>query len=182
MSVAAQDISGIKDEFSKGQETLLDYDAEDSNLYGDESKQGVAEKEEIMELTDDEEAIKAYLETNEPLPTRLLDKIVRVWWTMEPFKSTGFVLEGFPRTVEEARYLQDSGLFPDAAIILQASENDVIGRLLPPKLDIWRAKRNKRLAKKARNKAKGQAKREAAMAKRREVLIKERDERRAVRM
>ena len=36
-------------------------------------------------------------------------------------RSTGFVLEGFPRTSEEVRYLQDAGLFPDAAIILQVN-------------------------------------------------------------
>ncbi|BFZ09241.1 hypothetical protein BsWGS_12280 [Bradybaena similaris] len=141
-----------------------------------------SEKEEILELTEDEEAIKAYLESNEPLPNELLDKIITSWWTWEPYKSTGFILEGFPHTSDEARYLQESGLFPDAAVLLQVSESDVVGRLLPPKLDIWKAKRSRRLAKKARNKAKAQAKREAAIAKRREALIKERDKNRAAKL
>lgn len=74
-------------------------------------------------------------------------------------RSTGFILEGFPRTTDEVRHLQEAGLYPDAAIILQVSDDDVIGRLLPPKLDKWKAKRDKRLAKKARKKEKAQKKR-----------------------
>merc|ERR1739842_251443 len=136
------------------------------------------EEDEEPELTEDEEAIKANLESADPLPPELLDNIMAQWWNKEPFKSTGFILEGFPRTSEEVKYLQEAGLFPDAAIILQVSDDDVIGRLLPPKLDKWRAKRDKRLAKKARKKEKAQKKRDAAIAKRREELVKERDERR----
>ena len=44
-------------------------------------------------------------------------------------------------------------------VYFQASDDDVIGRLLPPKLDKWREKRNKRLAKKAHKKEKAQKKR-----------------------
>ena len=44
------------------------------------------EEEEEVELTEDEEAIKAYLETGETLPNELLDKIVAPWWNEEPFK------------------------------------------------------------------------------------------------
>lgn len=74
-------------------------------------------------------------------------------------RSTGFVLEGFPRTADEARYLADCGLFPDAAIVMTATDGDVIGRLLPPKLDKWKMKRDKRLAKKAKKKEKAKKKR-----------------------
>ena len=74
-------------------------------------------------------------------------------------RSTGFVLEGFPRTADEARYLADLGLFPDAALVMTVSDGDVIGRLLPPKLDKWKVKRNKRLDKKAKKKEKAKKKR-----------------------
>ena len=74
-------------------------------------------------------------------------------------RSTGFVLEGFPRTADEARYLAEVGLFPDAALIMTVSDGDVIGRLLPPKLEKWRVKRDKRLAKKAKKKEKAKKKR-----------------------
>ena len=69
------------------------------------------------------------------------------------------MLEGFPRTADEARYLADMGLFPDAALIMAVSDGDVIGRLLPPKLDKWRVKRDKRLAKKAKKREKAKKKR-----------------------
>lgn len=44
------------------------------------------EEDEESKLTEDEEAIKSYLETEEPLSTELLEKIVEDWWTKEPFK------------------------------------------------------------------------------------------------
>jgi adenylate/nucleoside-diphosphate kinase len=74
-------------------------------------------------------------------------------------RSTGFVLEGFPRTSEETKYMAEMGLFPDTAIILNVEDSDVIGRLLPPKLDKWRVKRDKRLEKKRKKKEKAQKKR-----------------------
>ncbi|CAH1800209.1 unnamed protein product, partial [Owenia fusiformis] len=73
------------------------------------------EEEEEVELTEDEEAIKSNLADEEPLGEEVLNNIVPQWWNKEPFKSTGFVLEGFPRTQDEVRYLGELGLFPDAA-------------------------------------------------------------------
>ena len=74
-------------------------------------------------------------------------------------RSTGFILEGFPRTPEETRFLADAGLFPDSAIVLTVDDSDVTGRLLPPKLEKWRVKRDKRLAKRQKKKEKAQKKR-----------------------
>jgi len=74
-------------------------------------------------------------------------------------RSTGFILEGFPRTPEECRYLAEAGLFPDAGVILTVEDTDVIARLLPPKLDKWKAKRDKRLERKRKKKEKAQKKR-----------------------
>ena len=71
-----------------------------------------------------------------------------------PFcRSTGFILEGFPRNEFEARYLANFGLFPDAAIMLAVEDNDIANRLLPPLLEKWKKKRDKRLAEKERLKA-----------------------------
>ena len=74
-------------------------------------------------------------------------------------RSTGFVLEGFPRTADEVRYMADAGLFPDAAIIIAVSDTDVIGRLLPPKLSRWKIKRDKLVARKQKRKEKAKKKR-----------------------
>ena len=80
------------------------------------------------------------------------------------YRSTGFILEGFPRTPEETRYLAESGLFPDSAVVLTVDDSDVTARLLPPKLDKWKVKRDKRLAKRQKRKEKAQKKRVCLIA------------------
>ena len=35
------------------------------------------------------------------------------------FRSTGFILEGFPSKPDEMRYLAENGLYPDVVTILQ---------------------------------------------------------------
>jgi adenylate/nucleoside-diphosphate kinase len=43
-------------------------------------------EEEEVEFTEEEEAIKANLESDEPLPAEVLDTIIPAWWNKEPFK------------------------------------------------------------------------------------------------
>ena len=74
-------------------------------------------------------------------------------------RSTGFVLEGFPRNVDEAEYMAANGLYPDCAVILVVEDTDVISRLLPPKLEKWKQKRDKKLAKRQKIKDKAKKKR-----------------------
>jgi len=74
-------------------------------------------------------------------------------------RSTGFILEGYPRTADEASFLSELGLFPDVAVVLVVEDGDVIGRVLPPRLDKWKRKRDKKLARKQRMKEKATKKR-----------------------
>ncbi|XP_041351641.1 adenylate kinase 9-like isoform X3 [Gigantopelta aegis] len=143
----------------------------------DEKAEDEDEEDEEPQLTEDEEAIRANLESDEPLPGEVLDNIIPQFWQKESFKSTGFILEGFPRTADEVRYMADSGLFPDAAIIITVSDTDVIGRLLPPKLSRWKIKRDKLMARKQKRKEKAKKKRDTAIQKRREELTREAEER-----
>ncbi|GCB86295.1 hypothetical protein scyTo_0026962, partial [Scyliorhinus torazame] len=39
-----------------------------------------------VELTPEEEAMKAYLLDDEPLTADLLNKLIPKWWTEEPYK------------------------------------------------------------------------------------------------
>uniref|UniRef100_F6QF20 Adenylate kinase 9 n=1 Tax=Ornithorhynchus anatinus TaxID=9258 RepID=F6QF20_ORNAN len=105
------------------------------------------ENKQVTELilTDEEEVIKANLTDSEPLPPEVLDLIVSEWWLVEPIRSTGFVLDGFPRTAEEAQFLAEHGLCPDAAVVLQVEEGDVSARLLPSALQKWKDKQMKKL-------------------------------------
>ena len=43
-------------------------------------------KEELPQLTEKEEIIKAYLEKDESLPVNIIDDVLRPLWTEEPFK------------------------------------------------------------------------------------------------
>ncbi|NWS97680.1 KAD9 kinase, partial [Mionectes macconnelli] len=101
-----------------------------------------SKQEEV--LTDEEEAIKANLVDSKELPPELLDNIVPDWWKKEPFRSTGFILDGFPRTVDEARYLSERGLCPDVAVYIQVEDSDILDRLFPPRLKKWKDKRQKK--------------------------------------
>ena len=105
-------------------------------------------------MTSEEENIKAYLVDGEPLTTELLDSIVKPWWTEEPFRSRGIVLEGFPSTEDEALYMIENQLMPDVVIQLQAESEDLLKRVLPKRMEQWNQKMEMRTAKKAKAKAK----------------------------
>ena len=77
--------------------------------------------------------------------------------------------------------MAEKGLFPDSAIILVVEDQDIIGRLLPPKMDKWRQKRDRKLARKMKIKEKKDKKRKEAMEKRRIELQKEMEDRKAER-
>ena len=59
-------------------------------------------------------------------------------------------MEGFPRTADECQYLIQNGYFPDVALFLDVDENDVINRLLPSRMQLWKERRSIHLLKKAK--------------------------------
>ncbi|XP_076819346.1 adenylate kinase 9-like isoform X2 [Clavelina lepadiformis] len=129
-----------------------------------------SEEEERIEFTDEEEAIRNNLIEDDPLSPEILERIVCPWWKKEPYKSTGFILEGFPRTMEECQFLAQSGLFPDAIVFLMVEDNDVVTRLLPDRMDVWRKRRDYRVEVKRRIKErKDQIKKEKMAARRAEL-------------
>ncbi|NXC34409.1 KAD9 kinase, partial [Campylorhamphus procurvoides] len=118
-------------------EELEDFSQTKTKTETEESKQ-----EET--LTDEEEAIKANLIASDDLPPKVLDNIVPDWWKKEPFRSTGFILDGFPRTADEVKYLAERGLCPDVAVYIQVEDSDILDRLFPPRLEKWKEKRRKK--------------------------------------
>ncbi|KAM6084508.1 adenylate kinase 9 [Theristicus caerulescens] len=129
-------------------------------------------KQEV-ELSDEEEAIKANLMHNEALPPEVLDNIVLDWWRKEPFRSTGFILDGFPRTLDEAQYLSERGLCPDVAVYIQVEESDILDRLFPPRLKKWKERQYKKMEKKKKLKDLKAKIRDERIARRREELLAE---------
>ena len=86
-----------------------------SEVPNDDKEDEDAENEEEVDLefkeplSADEKAIHQYLKEDIPLPEELLCSITERFWKEEPYKSTGFVLEGFPTTAEEVRSVSERG-------------------------------------------------------------------------
>ncbi|XP_035152378.3 adenylate kinase 9 isoform X2 [Callithrix jacchus] len=131
-----------------------------------------------VQLTTEEEIIKSSLMENEPLPPEILEVILSEWWLKEPIRSTGFILDGFPRYPEEAQFLGERGFFPDAAIFMQVEDQDIFYRLLPAQIEKWKLKQKKKLGRKKLIKDMKAKIRADMIAKRRAELILERDKRR----
>ncbi|CAF0775596.1 unnamed protein product [Brachionus calyciflorus] len=133
--------------------------AEDDDEDNEEKRLKQQKKAEpLPELSEREEVIKAYLEKDEVLPPEIMDEVIPQLWNVEPFKSRGFVLEGFPNNESQAHYLIDKGFFPDGIIILRVEDEVVVKRLLPERLEAWRtkmkAKKEKKMLKAKRKKEK----------------------------
>nr|XP_040139122.1 adenylate kinase 9 isoform X1 [Ictidomys tridecemlineatus] len=130
-----------------------------------------------VQLTEEEEIIKSSLVESEPLPPEILEVILFEWWFKEPFRSTGFILDGFPRYPEEALFLGDHGFFPDTAVFIQVDDQDIFDRLLPSKVEKWKQKQKKKLERKKLIKDLKTKIRDDNIAKRRAELIAEKDKR-----
>ncbi|KAL6091489.1 hypothetical protein STEG23_032300, partial [Scotinomys teguina] len=131
------------------------------------------------QLTEEEEAIKLSLMENEALPSEVLDPMLSEWWLKEPIRSTGFILDGFPRYPEEAQFLAERGFFPDIVAILQVEDQDIFDRLLPIQVQKWKMKQHKKAERKKFIKDLKTKIREDMIAKRRAELILERDRKRS---
>lgn len=79
--------------------------------------------------------------------------MVKPWWTEEPYRSRGFVLEGFPSSEDETAYMIDNQFIPDVIIQLNAEGKDIIKRILPKRMEQWSKKMQ--LRKEKRMKIKG---------------------------
>ncbi|CAH8663777.1 unnamed protein product [Schistosoma bovis] len=153
-----------------------------------EASENVIQKPNLTEITDEsdksllldehETNVYEYLLNSTSIPNDTLEWLLGKFWKQEPYKSTGFILDGFPQSVEDLQFLVTSNYFFDYAIFLTTEADEVVSRLLPPRLEIWR----KLMAKKAENAAKlmewKTAKKKLAMDKRRSEILKELEEKR----
>ncbi|KAG8444676.1 hypothetical protein GDO86_009735 [Hymenochirus boettgeri] len=130
-------------------------------------------REEEVVLTEKEEAIKSYLEDAVSLPLELLDQIVTDWWTKEPFRSNGFILDGFPNTAEEVQFIEEGGFFPDIAVLLEVEESIICDRLVPPLLEKWKERRQRKQKRKQKIQEFKKKIRDDQIAKRRDELTDE---------
>ncbi|XP_019849767.1 PREDICTED: adenylate kinase 9-like [Amphimedon queenslandica] len=105
--------------------------------------------EDVMEALDERETeLRAHLLNSEPLSEEALEDYATEFWKEEPYKSTGFIMEGLPHHGDDLRYLCSKGLYPDAAVILEIDEDNMLDRVLPKRMNIWRDRRNRKLERK----------------------------------
>ncbi|XP_077758938.1 adenylate kinase 9 isoform X6 [Canis aureus] len=128
-----------------------------------------------VQFTEEEEAIRLNLMENEPLPPEILETILSEWWLTEPIRSTGFILDGFPRYPEEALFLGEHGFFPDVAVFIQVDDQDISDRLLPSQMEKWKQKQKKKLERKKLIKEMKAKIKDDMISKRRAELIAERE-------
>uniref|UniRef100_A0A3P8YJJ5 Nucleoside-diphosphate kinase n=1 Tax=Esox lucius TaxID=8010 RepID=A0A3P8YJJ5_ESOLU len=98
----------------------------------------------LLQTHNNEEAIKSYLYDGVPLPQDIMEMMLARFWHQEPYKSKGFILEGFPQNPEEVAFMVEQRLYPDTAVVMAVDVRDVVQRLLPPRLAGWRERRNRR--------------------------------------
>uniref|UniRef100_A0A087X4I3 Adenylate kinase 9 n=1 Tax=Poecilia formosa TaxID=48698 RepID=A0A087X4I3_POEFO len=106
------------------------------NLNIDE--QSFKKSQQEVFLTEDELIIKAYLADGEPLTNQVLDMVILPYFREEPYKSVGFILEGFPHDPEQVEFMLERQLFPDLVVVMEVEATDVQRRLLPGYLEKWR--------------------------------------------
>ncbi|XP_064454056.1 adenylate kinase 9 isoform X11 [Mirounga angustirostris] len=164
--------------------TMEDYDEETEDYQAeaevDEEPEEEEEEEEEppdVQFTEEEEAIRLNLMENEPLPPEILETILSEWWLKEPIRSTGFILDGFPRYPEEALFLGERGFFPDAAVFIQVDDQDISDRLLPSQIEKWKQKQKKKLERKKLIKELKAKIKDAMISKRRAELLAEKEKR-----
>ncbi|XP_027959961.1 adenylate kinase 9 [Eumetopias jubatus] len=130
-----------------------------------------------VQFTEEEEAIRLNLMENQPLPPEILETILSEWWLKEPIRSTGFILDGFPRYPEEALFLRECGFFPDAAVFIQVDDQDISDRLLPSQIEKWKQKQKKKLERKKLIKELKAKIKDDMISKRRAELLAEKEKR-----
>lgn len=60
----------------------------------------------------------------------LTNEIVKNRLSQDDVKENGFILDGYPRTLGQAKFLKENGIIINAAVLLDASDELVIQRLL----------------------------------------------------
>ncbi|KAM9703756.1 adenylate kinase 9 [Menidia menidia] len=133
----------------------------------------VNDTEQEVDLTEEEMAIRVYLSDGDQLSAQILDTVIAPYWKQEPYRSTGFILEGFPHTPEDVQYISEQQLFPDVVIFLEVDALNVQKRLLPTYLEKWREFQNNRKEKLELLSNLRKKKREEQVSRRRAELMEE---------
>lgn len=74
--------------------------------------------------------VKSLLDAGEYVPDEITNEIVKNVLSSDEVKAKGFILDGYPRTINQADFLVANNINLDAVVLLQAPDELVIQRLL----------------------------------------------------
>ncbi|GAU89148.1 hypothetical protein RvY_01732 [Ramazzottius varieornatus] len=95
-------------------------------------------------LTPLEQACQDALTSESALPTEVLTELFDKWTKRAPYAGRNLVFDGFPQYAEDARFLIEKGIFPDAIFITSLEEDTVVDRILPKRKAHWLQEKKKR--------------------------------------
>ena len=73
--------------------------------------------------------VKAVLDSGGYVSDDLTNEIIKEVIISDQVQKTGFILDGYPRTLNQAKFLRDSGININGAILLYADEKIIMHRL-----------------------------------------------------
>lgn len=89
-------------------------------------------REHMKKGTDFGKKIKQYMDANVYVPDKLTN--VMVWLKLKQCKQSGFVLDGYPRTLQQAEFLDkilaELGIRIESVINLQVDKEELVKRLI----------------------------------------------------
>ena len=89
-------------------------------------------REHMKNNTDFGKKVRKYMDTNVYVPDKLVDVVIGV--NLKKYKSQGFILDGYPRTLTQAgfldRLLVELGIKIDVVINLKVDKEELIKRMM----------------------------------------------------
>lgn len=72
---------------------------------------------------------ESYIKNGELVPNRLVMGIIRARMEQDDVRERGWLLDGFPRSKEQADLLEAEGIIPHCVLVLEVSDDTVIKRI-----------------------------------------------------
>lgn len=93
--------------------------------------------------------VNNYFERGSPILSVLMQKLLKKLWFDEPFLSTGFVIDGFPRIPSDIEDMVTTLCIPDIILEIESSSDIALERISPALFKVWKMQQNeaKNLAK-----------------------------------
>ncbi|KAG6495201.1 hypothetical protein ZIOFF_042993 [Zingiber officinale] len=92
-------------------------------------------REEIAAGTEKGKRAKEYMEKGLLVPSEIVVMMVKDRLLQPDAQEKGWLLDGYPRSLEQAKALEELGIRPDIFILLDVSEENLVERVVGRRLD-----------------------------------------------